>query len=815
MESDVITWKIVPNTVANRMKNRSLIHKLTPTRRLSRRSKTMNIAIKQSRGLKTYSQYVKMKTSILRNMSDNSETDEDATFTDDDYSIFYKPDKFSTNYRKRMSKENKRNYEIKFESDENDIVLNGKNEKTPKDSRSKSSKHVKVGEQRAVKKKNKIICSLARKETKGKNRSIKYSNSISSQMDNDIDLSSQANDDNRSQKNHSNSANEILINTEACTAEKSIEPYDNISTNSNKVTHNISVLQEITNDSSELINSISRFNEISKKFTSNENQSCNMLDSPKVQAQGEEGKKSLPSSSYNADDIRSGHDSYTNIKTNSDQNLFLCLDKNPNIMETSTNKFAENDRPCEIDSSVTINTCQPKDSGIEEDTEEEFSEHAREGCQEVENKIENTQQNMSGSSSPFNCKSNSTDIDVDLKLGHYSANKLDSKDTTCAWKYGSTNDVEEPKEKVHKHKLQPKVTHTEIVNKKYKIISTGTYVSNVCANLEESSMKDSSYEGVRETEEVEDSISILTRKRLEKLRKLNLTTDSDSSLSENDDAHCNVENMREKLLKRSEESSDASDDTDENVHSDREISIQFDKNLENGKDFEKKSLSYKESNKKKESKVENCLEKEANCPVDTDDISRQCTKVKKDLLLHIKDNTLSDSSNKPVQEKRHSLVCTTRNFNQVEDVKRSDENNPEIKNTIQAMNKKATRHHRPCNVQEIVEEENLTVETAIPSFTFKSIEEDDELFIIDVPSAIFKSQLVGKKMVLTEKTLKLGKRKYKVKYRNIDNISCVFASGKSRKPYKTVNIQPVARVMAREKITRKSLGKWSNLYTEI
>ncbi|CAK9807364.1 hypothetical protein ANTQUA_LOCUS5169 [Anthophora quadrimaculata] len=117
MESDAITWKIVPNTVANRMKNLSLIHKLTPTRRLCRRSKAMNIAIKQSRDLKTYN---------------------------DDYSIFYKSDKSLTDYRTRMSKESKRDYEINFESDENDIVLNGTNEKTLEDSRSKSSKNAKV-----------------------------------------------------------------------------------------------------------------------------------------------------------------------------------------------------------------------------------------------------------------------------------------------------------------------------------------------------------------------------------------------------------------------------------------------------------------------------------------------------------------------------------------------------------------------------------------------------------------------------------------------------------------------------------------------
>lgn len=37
---------------------------------------------------------------------------------------------------------------------------------------------------------------------------------------------------------------------------------------------------------------------------------------------------------------------------------------------------------------------------------------------------------------------------------------------------------------------------------------------------------------------------------------------------------------------------------------------------------------------------------------------------------------------------------------------------------------------------------------------------------------------------MTDKKLKLGKKKYKVEYKNIDNTSLVFASGKVHKPYK-------------------------------
>lgn len=50
---------------------------------------------------------------------------------------------------------------------------------------------------------------------------------------------------------------------------------------------------------------------------------------------------------------------------------------------------------------------------------------------------------------------------------------------------------------------------------------------------------------------------------------------------------------------------------------------------------------------------------------------------------------------------------------------------------------------------------------------------------------VLQSELVGKRIVLTENKLKLGKQKYKVTYNDVDRVSCVFGTGKSLKPYKT------------------------------
>ena len=51
---------------------------------------------------------------------------------------------------------------------------------------------------------------------------------------------------------------------------------------------------------------------------------------------------------------------------------------------------------------------------------------------------------------------------------------------------------------------------------------------------------------------------------------------------------------------------------------------------------------------------------------------------------------------------------------------------------------------RPYNLQEFIEKENLLVETTKPSFTLRDVEEDDEVFIIDIPSKLLENQLTAK-----------------------------------------------------------------------
>lgn len=175
MESDEITWKVVPNTVTNRMVHLSLIHKLIPSRKLGRRNKAMNVAIKQFRGLKRYTDYIRMKTSILRSLSDNDETDDDNSFTEDDYSILYKSNLSLTNYIQEMSNKSKTDsYEAGFlinddysmSDAESSKILAGKCKK-------KSLNDTSLAWQKVVKRKSKDASS-----------STKETNGITPQMDN-------------------------------------------------------------------------------------------------------------------------------------------------------------------------------------------------------------------------------------------------------------------------------------------------------------------------------------------------------------------------------------------------------------------------------------------------------------------------------------------------------------------------------------------------------------------------------------------------------------------------------------------------------
>ncbi|XP_017765210.1 PREDICTED: putative uncharacterized protein DDB_G0289963 [Eufriesea mexicana] len=737
MESDEITWKVVPNTVTNRMVDHSLIHKLIPSRRLRRRNKVMNVAIKQSCSLKTYSQYIKMKTSVLRNLSDDDETDNNDNFTEDDFNILYKSNLFLTSYIQHMSNKSKTySYEADFLINEDDMsneeitkILKGKH-------KDKSLKNIHLSCQKGVKRKAKDTPS-----------STKETNVMTSLMN-----------------NNQGTIQEETVN--ACALIQS----------SSEITYNKIAEQVVTNANNESGQPNPMVNKTDEKIVSNKNYSYEMFsNSNKEISKGIQDSLISPVDNVN--------DSCINTEMLLNQNCSNQVEKNSNMENTFMDKS----------SLITVRTYQPKDSGIEEDTDEEFLlENGRRHYKKLKKKSQKIKQNMSNTSLMVKHADNLTNYDDTLKSENYNIpTKSDATDETLCLNENIIINNEKCNDKILKHKLQPKVTHTEIVDKKYKIVP-GTSVFNKNVEEERSSIKDFS-DRKHETDEakqnIEDNTCPLARKRLQQLRRLNLTVDSDSSLSENDDTYCNIENMRDKLFKRPKESLDILNTEDENVKFKQKISIQCDKKLQKNENFSEETAR--------------CLNNEFND-------AKQCSKMK-DSSLDIK--RLSFASHGVVQHKSSCLnTATSYNLKQKKHMQGSNKENLKIKCIIEATNKESVICGRPYNLQELIKKENLMLKTALPSFTLENIEEN-ELFIIDVPSAVLENQLLGNKIHLTEKTLKLGKQKYRVKCKDINNISCVFASEKSHKPYKIVNIKPVIKVVTRENITQKSLKKSSNQCT--
>lgn len=633
MESDEITWNTVPNTVANRMIDFSLLHKLVPCRRLRRRNKAMNAAIKQYQSIKTYSQYIKMKTSVLRNVTDDSETDCNDTFTEDDYSILYKSNVSLSNYIKETLEKNRRySCEIESVTNEDDFISNVKPKKTVI-KRPKSTSPINLGWQKVKRKSQKALSLKKRIDANKFTCDNDDTKEVFSAMTDNVQSNIQSKTNTPHQyfidcikENVLNLENQVSVKDEINTA--TVEDVCDTASDSTEITCNATTVQKVTNNNDKLEQSDPTVNNISKEFQSDKNYCYKMLGSPNKKTQ-----KRLSFSLYDVNEIGD-----TNCKNMSvDRNCPNQVEKDLNITETFINM-----------PSVIGNTYQLKDSGIDEDTEEENLEHGEKHYKKFKNRIQKEEkEDTSNTSSIVNSKNNLIDDDDNLKSNT-------SKDTILLANENIDTNQVKCKQKIQTDKLQPKVTHTEIVNKKYKIMCD-TSVLNESIESEELSINDFCDEKseVKEMKLImKDSTSPITEKRYQQLRRLNLV-DSDSSTSENDDRNYNVENMRDKLFKRSSEFSDVLGNENDNVHPNHENAIQLHTELQKNEDFSEQT-NY-------------CLD-------DEDNILKQCS------------NTNESDLN----------YAVSRNFDKEKHTKASSEKDLKIEDMMQCGKKESTC--RPYNV---------------------------------------------------------------------------------------------------------------------
>ncbi|XP_043265522.1 uncharacterized protein LOC122405089 [Colletes gigas] len=116
---------------------------------------------------------------------------------------------------------------------------------------------------------------------------------------------------------------------------------------------------------------------------------------------------------------------------------------------------------------------------------------------------------------------------------------------------------------------------------------------------------------------------------------------------------------------------------------------------------------------------------------------------------------------------------------------------------------------RPHNINDLIQEENLIVESTDPTFNFDSISDNEEMWIMDIPRTIDPQELKGQILVFGEKSkFKIKEERYCAVHHDIKcNITCVFNTGKTKTRYKTVNAKPAGTITIRRKLSGTSKTK--------
>nr|XP_012215101.1 PREDICTED: putative uncharacterized protein DDB_G0282133 [Linepithema humile] len=420
----------------------------------------------------------------------------------------------------------------------------------------------------------------------------------------------------------------------------------------------------------------------------------------------------------------------------------------------------------------------------------------------------------------------------------------------------------------------PKITCTEIINTKYKIINIKTdnfnsdikKVDNINDTNEYTPLKNnasinrsnvnwqdevidvkeinndtSTVETDNEEENTQKNtrLSLQTQKRLQQQAKLNLVVNSDSSDSDNAE---DVTEISRKSINNSDVSHCSENDSlnDESNHACKQIDI-ISIDISSSEDIcsKKTSVSTKDVIKQNATKMKEEIKKKSDKTV----LSTKCT---------YENSSLKSAANKNLLKETRCSENVNNNDEHVEDIERSSLSSPKdtlsefslrisesnvscnnnnsnqfSKDNQSSLDKENMRnksnqwehsvrtddletscrsgldishYERPYNLQQLVEAQKLLVETLPTSFTLADISDDDEAFILNIPNKVLQYNLQDQFLTIKGDTIKFGKHKYKIMRKKVDTTSCVFATGKERKPYKIVNINEISTVTVRERL---------------
>ncbi|KAL6438867.1 hypothetical protein ACFW04_003739 [Cataglyphis niger] len=892
---EIIGWIITDNYVKDRMIDNSLIYKFTSSPKIRRRTKALNAKIKKYCGVKDYKQYVKLKTDVIRNMIEDTDTDNSGNLSDTDYDIIYS----SSIQQNKHSIDDPERY-IFTEKDCEDFKkkINSKKENNIKNIKASTSEK-KLSQPTCNTRSSKKcinIKNIAKVEKIASENSKDANNdNILEKQNNEKEKISRSNLINKKIKNQKISLTNQENKIKFVKAEKSIQKQqlslkkndaknvhskscDNIleeedsreEKSSDGEVRNFLQLNEIDKDAEIfLINQEDKNDLLNQSIVSYKNMhSMELEDSSDNHKQGslfpkEDQVKDVHSKScdnileeQNSREEKSSDGKITNSlqlnEIDKDEEIYLinCEDKNLLNQSTDSYKKTHSTEPKDLSDVHEERSLFPKEDRVKDVNSKSCDNILKEQNSRKEESFEEEIADF--------FQSNQIDKDIEI----YSINHQDEKHSV---KLKDSCNIE-------KQPFLPKITYSEIINKKYTIINKQDNNINIEKNDINSQKEMSKVEELDnnvlmttlETDNEEDNanyISPETKKRLQQQAKLNLVVNSDSSQS-------NDEYITSKTLKKFNDSDASSDDSDikDMLENDETNCEKIDADILHNKDSicSKETTPVPTKEKEDSPNIKKEIRKEddktvllTNCTYENNNLSKStasksslkeiqyCENVynnddnqnesfieeEESFQLRVSENNISCINEESVNQfSKNKSLLDKENFcdksNQSED-RMSDctsELGARYKPRHEQNKQVSTNHsnvqlnisnHRPYNLQQLVEDEKLLVETIPASFMLTDICEDDEAFILNVPNNVLQCNLQGQLLSLKEKTIKFGENKYRIVRRKVGTVSCIFATGKQRRPYKTVNIKEISTITVREKLSHCLKSDISNSYDTI
>ncbi|XP_066586196.1 uro-adherence factor A-like [Prorops nasuta] len=319
-----------------------------------------------------------------------------------------------------------------------------------------------------------------------------------------------------------------------------------------------------------------------------------------------------------------------------------------------------------------------------------------------------------------------------------------------------------------------------------------------------------------EEEELEDNISISTKKRLQQLKRLNLSLVSESSCSEDDtDCFKNLSNnniSQENILHKSFNSSyEEIEPTQQSPKKKAQVKSNNVKDLNNCSKNEGNKINYiydklpmPNAIKCKRIFDEPYIDKDGKIGSEVKDHERNS--IRKNYVINDTNtciNIIEDKVQSDNESTKFSLIIdANESFDLHEDSTKSVESKKKEVHEDQL----SVTYKRPSQLNEFIEQQETLIKLkGKPSFTMKDLCEDDQVFILNLPSKILLKDFCGEKVILKEKSIKIGKDKYKASSDESQIISLLLNTGQQKSEYKIANIQTVRSITLRYKLdeTRK------------